>query len=856
MMSGPNFQTKMASVKSTVTAIEFIDLGNTNLTVPTPNNTTSWDVSDKQDGSVIAWLDGTKLYIGGQGGVIANQNLSHLFYEFDNLVSITFNDNFDTSKTTDMSYMFAASEAITTFDLSSFDTSKVTNMSLMFAGWNDIDQTKMSLTSINLSSFDTNNVTTMEAMFFNCGEITTLDISNFDTHNVTNMREMFNMPNDESAKLETIIFGDDWNTSKVTNMGYMFCDNVSLTDIDLTKFDTSKVIAMDYMFSRCKSLTELNLNSFDTGNVENIQAFVSNCSNLKTIYATEDFVTTNITVSTNMFYNDINLVGGNGTIFDSSKIDKEYAKIDKENQSGYFTDGTFPIIDRVNISASANSISLVVESYTLDDSEITKYEFSNDGGNTWIDNGTNNVYQFTGLNNNTTYSIYVRVTSSQNKQKVLHLEDDSCPYQEGKTWNFPYTGGQQTFTSECYGTYSLEAWGAQGGNVTSYVGGKGGYATGNKILNYDDKLYIYVGGKGITTTSYSGAAGSSALKNGGYNGGGSGNVANCNGSIRYGASGGGATHFATKSDLLKDLSTSPSAVLLVGGGGGGAFRFDNTNTGAYGVGGVAGGLTAPTVTFTLATHTKTHYAGGGSQSAGGIGGNSYSDGLPESGVFGQGGNYIGGACSNGSGGGSGYYGGGSCGFGPGAGGSSYIGGVTNGTTKAGSEAMPKHDGTTGTMTGNTDDGYARISLGHIDNDIPTKKIPAPTYDLNKNVVVVSFPIVTLNDGTNLSCDNGFACFYTKDNGERIRITSESNNATLTNNSINVNVPFNAKGVVLSEIYDYEIDSGGHENITNILNSSSFNFLPTAATIFYDNSKTHLDCNNVQCALDEIKEMLD
>ncbi len=39
-----------------------------------------------------------------------------------------------------------------------------------------------------------------------------------------------------------------------------------------------------------------------------------------------------------MFQNDIKLVGGNGTTYDSNKIDDEYARIDgKDNLPGYFT---------------------------------------------------------------------------------------------------------------------------------------------------------------------------------------------------------------------------------------------------------------------------------------------------------------------------------------------------------------------------------------------------------------------------------------------------------------------------------------------------------------------------------------
>ena len=52
-----------ASIRSTITEIEFVDLNEVN--APNVDNTNSWDVSEKQDESVIAWISDTKLYIGG-----------------------------------------------------------------------------------------------------------------------------------------------------------------------------------------------------------------------------------------------------------------------------------------------------------------------------------------------------------------------------------------------------------------------------------------------------------------------------------------------------------------------------------------------------------------------------------------------------------------------------------------------------------------------------------------------------------------------------------------------------------------------------------------------------------------------
>lgn len=103
--------------------------------------------------------------------------------------------------------------------------------------------------------------------------------------------------------------------------------------------------------------------------------------------------------------------------------------------------------------------------------------------------------------------------------------------------SYGYTGGAQSFTAPADGTYTLEAWGAQGGNGNSSTGGKGGYAKGNITLKKGQTLYIYVGQAGSKPT-------------GGWNGGGSAYDTSLGG-----ASGGGATFISTEN---KGISSGSS----------------------------------------------------------------------------------------------------------------------------------------------------------------------------------------------------------------------------------------------------------------------------------------------------------
>lgn len=126
--------------------------------------------------------------------------------------------NVDTSKVTDMSFMFFSSRA-KSLNLSSFDTSSVIDMQSMF------DNCRVE--NLNLSSFDTSKVENMSDMFYNCSA-KHIDISSFRTNNVQNMQGMFNKCRAEY--------------------------------LDISKFDTSKVRNIAFFTFNCSSKIKYNKN--------------------------------------------------------------------------------------------------------------------------------------------------------------------------------------------------------------------------------------------------------------------------------------------------------------------------------------------------------------------------------------------------------------------------------------------------------------------------------------------------------------------------------------------------------------------------------------------------------------------
>ena len=230
MMATNNYSGDLWNRKqSSVTKIVFQDSIN-----KIEGESESWDISSAKNKMVMARLvpntDDTTtntLYIQGNGGVTANYDSNHLFYQFRKLTEIENINLLDTSNVTDMSHMFQSCIKLTNLDLSNFDTSQVTNMGEMFSG-------STRLTILDVSNFDTSQITDMSYMFENCSSLTILDVSNFDTSNVTNMSYMFK----NCSKLTSLDFRKA-TFDKVTNYSSMFSSVPSTINI-ITKDATTK----------------------------------------------------------------------------------------------------------------------------------------------------------------------------------------------------------------------------------------------------------------------------------------------------------------------------------------------------------------------------------------------------------------------------------------------------------------------------------------------------------------------------------------------------------------------------------------------------------------------------------------
>ena len=167
-------------------------------------------------------------------------------------------------------------------------------------------------------------------MWFNlCGNLNQVEgIKNLNTKEVTDMAGMFCKCRDLSS-----LDVSGFNTEKVTDMSEMFYECISLKLLDVAKFNIANVKSMSNMFNNCQNLASLNVTNFNTANVTNMQGMFYSCSALTTIYASDKFVTDQVTDGSNMFSNCTNLKGFIDYKNNSDKTDHTYANY----KTGYFT---------------------------------------------------------------------------------------------------------------------------------------------------------------------------------------------------------------------------------------------------------------------------------------------------------------------------------------------------------------------------------------------------------------------------------------------------------------------------------------------------------------------------------------
>ncbi|MCV3739958.1 BspA family leucine-rich repeat surface protein [Lentilactobacillus hilgardii] len=280
---------------------------------------------------------------------------SHLFSNMSNLKSITGMDNLDTSRVTDMSYMFLGDSKLTTLDVSKFDTSKVTDMSYMFAD-------NRSLTDLDVSNFNTSNVLDMQNMFQDASSLTSLNVSNFNTSNTTDMRMMF-----FGTSKVTSLDVSKFDTRKSTDMSYMFYDNPSLTTLDVSKFDTAKVKNMRAMFYHDSGLKSIDVSKFDTANVE-LMGYMFGLNFNLTSLDVSNFNTAKVMDMNNMFADDNGLTNLDVSNFNTANVN------DMNNMFAGVSSLTSLDVSKFNTANVTNMNSMFASASNLTNLDLSNFD--------------------------------------------------------------------------------------------------------------------------------------------------------------------------------------------------------------------------------------------------------------------------------------------------------------------------------------------------------------------------------------------------------------------------------------------------------------------------------------------------
>lgn len=334
-------------------------------------------------------------------------NMQDMFLGCEKLASIDVS-SFNTSNVTNMYGMFQDCINLTSLNVSNINTSSVINMGSMFENCS-------SLTSIDVSSFDTKNLRNISSnyysgvarMFKNCKNITSLNIDNFNLPKVDSLRELFM----GCSSLQRIDLSK-CNLSEVESFASLFEDCTNLREVNLSGIDVPNLYKTSWMFSGCENIETIDLSSLDFSHIFDVEEMFNNCKKLKTIYTSgnpnfsleniyekleeegklhkEEYNGTtyysligkeydmssgeyktiysgiNVSENVSVFNNCKELVGGNGTVYNSSNENEIYAKIDTDGEPGYFTYKK-PLKTSLTVTLYSNSPALVDNVFAIAD---------------------------------------------------------------------------------------------------------------------------------------------------------------------------------------------------------------------------------------------------------------------------------------------------------------------------------------------------------------------------------------------------------------------------------------------------------------------------------------------------------
>lgn len=246
LMAGEDFNEKTSPVKSQVTSVEFMK------SIPDlsayETDKTKFDVSKEQDKSVMAWVDGTAMYIGGRGGIIADASCNYLFSNYEKVTKIQFKGLLDTSETTSARGMLLSCMALQEVDLNTLVTDNIRDFQLMLANC-------ISIQSVDISAWNVSNAENMYGMLMDCRSIYDLKLGVKHAEKVKTFENML-----RNCGVYMNVDFSKFYTRDATNYNGMFL-NTRIYELDLSGFQMTENATLSQMFGYTNVLSTVYASS-------------------------------------------------------------------------------------------------------------------------------------------------------------------------------------------------------------------------------------------------------------------------------------------------------------------------------------------------------------------------------------------------------------------------------------------------------------------------------------------------------------------------------------------------------------------------------------------------------------------
>ncbi|EOJ63882.1 BspA family leucine-rich repeat surface protein, partial [Enterococcus faecalis] len=142
-----------------------------------------------------------------------------------------------------------------------------------------------SLTELDVSNWDTSNVTNMGYMFASASSLTELDISNFTINSKLDTTAIFKSTNLNTLKM------NNWDLSLYKELTFLneniFSESPNLSHLEVKNWDVSKVTSLDGLyksvFNSPSKVTELDLSGWKTASVTEMSNMFNGADKLESI---------------------------------------------------------------------------------------------------------------------------------------------------------------------------------------------------------------------------------------------------------------------------------------------------------------------------------------------------------------------------------------------------------------------------------------------------------------------------------------------------------------------------------------------------------------------------------------------